>query len=167
MASRRGEWIGVALWAIALGIPAVLDTTWVSVAAIFAIYAITALSEDIILGRGGMFDMGHAAYLGIGAYITAILNVTFGWPIFATMPVAVVLSAAVGALLAGPLIDRFGFAHDAPNLGIVGTSVFPTSGGHNPTLTLQALALRTARRLVDSWGAIALPATPSRNQYEV
>jgi gluconate 2-dehydrogenase alpha chain len=61
---------------------------------------------------------------------------------------------------ASSVVDRFGFAHDAPNLGVVGTSVFPTSGGHNPTLTLQALALRTAERLIDSWSAIALPATP-------
>ena len=50
------------------------------------------------------------------------------------------------------VVDRFGFAHSAPNLGVLGTSVYPTSGGHNPTLTLQALALRTAQRLVDDWG---------------
>jgi branched-chain amino acid transport system permease protein len=103
-AARRTEAIGAILWLLGLGIPAVVDTTWVSVAAIFAIYAITALSEDVILGRGGMFDMGHAVYLGLGAYVTAILNVTFNWPIFATMPVAILLSAAIGVLLAGPLI---------------------------------------------------------------
>jgi len=101
---RRSEAIGLTLWVIGFGVPAVLNTTWVSVAAIFAIYAITALSEDVILGRGGMFDMGHAVYLGIGAYVTAILNIEFGWPIFATMPPAILLSAAIGALLAGPLI---------------------------------------------------------------
>ena len=98
------NWVGAALWVLGLGIPAVVDTTWVSVAAVFAIYAITALSEDIILGRAGMFDMGHAVYLGLGAYVTAILNVAFNWPIFATMPVAIMLAAAVGALLAAPLI---------------------------------------------------------------
>ena len=101
---RSGEAIGFALWVIGLAIPAMLDSAWVSVAAIFAIYAITALSEDVILGRGGMFDMGHAVYLGIGAYTTGILNTEFGWPIFATMPAAILLAAAVGALLAGPLI---------------------------------------------------------------
>ena len=45
---------------------------------------------------------------------------------------------------ASSVVDRFGFAHEVPNLGILGTSVFPTTGGHNPTLTLQALAWRTA-----------------------
>jgi gluconate 2-dehydrogenase alpha chain len=52
------------------------------------------------------------------------------------------------------VVDRYGFSHEAPNLGVIGASTFPTTGGHNPTLTVQALAWRTARRLVDDWGAI-------------
>lgn len=101
---RAAEAIGLALWIIGLAVPGFLNSTWISVAAIFAIYAITALSEDVILGRGGMFDMGHAVYLGLGAYATGILNTEFGWPIFATMPAAILLAAALGALLAAPLI---------------------------------------------------------------
>ena len=58
-------------------------------------------------------------------------------------------------------VDRFGFAHDAPNLGVLGTSVYPSSGGHNPTLTLQALAWRTAQHLVERWDDIAQSHTPS------
>jgi branched-chain amino acid transport system permease protein len=95
---------GPALWALGLGLPLVLDSGWVSIAAIFAIYAITALSEDVILGRGGMFDMGHAVYFGVGAYATGILNTAYGWPIFATLPAAILLAAGLGALLAAPLI---------------------------------------------------------------
>jgi gluconate 2-dehydrogenase alpha chain len=55
----------------------------------------------------------------------------------------------------GSVVDSFGFSHEVPNLGVLGTSVFPTAGGHNPTLTLQALAWRTAQRLADAWGALA------------
>ena len=50
------------------------------------------------------------------------------------------------------VVDRFGFSHEVLNLGILGTSTFPTSGGHNPTLTLQALAWRTAARLLERCG---------------
>jgi gluconate 2-dehydrogenase alpha chain len=46
------------------------------------------------------------------------------------------------------VVDRFGFSHEVPNLGILGTSTFVTTGGHNPTLTLQAVAWRTAERLL-------------------
>jgi gluconate 2-dehydrogenase alpha chain len=53
------------------------------------------------------------------------------------------------------VVDRFGFSHEAPNLGVLGASVMGTSGAHNPTLTAQALAWRTAEHLVKNWKAIA------------
>ena len=49
------------------------------------------------------------------------------------------------------VVNRWGFAHEAPNLGILGASVMGTSGAHNPTLTVQALAWRTAEYLVKNW----------------
>src|SRR5690606_32348255 len=42
------------------------------------------------------------------------------------------------------VVDRYGFAHEVPNLGVLGASVMGTSGARNPTLTVQALAWRTA-----------------------
>jgi gluconate 2-dehydrogenase alpha chain len=53
------------------------------------------------------------------------------------------------------VVDAWGFSHEAPNLGILGASVMGTSGARNPTLTVQALAWRTADRLVKSWKSIA------------
>jgi len=53
------------------------------------------------------------------------------------------------------VVDRWGFSHEAPNLGILGASVMGTSGARNPTLTAQALAWRTAERLVKNWKSIA------------
>jgi gluconate 2-dehydrogenase alpha chain len=49
------------------------------------------------------------------------------------------------------VVDKWGFAHEAPNLGIVGGSVMGTTGARNPTLTLQALAWRTGQHLADTW----------------
>jgi gluconate 2-dehydrogenase alpha chain len=45
------------------------------------------------------------------------------------------------------VVDSWGFSHEAPNLGVLGSSVMGTSGAHNPTLTAQALAWRTAEHL--------------------
>jgi gluconate 2-dehydrogenase alpha chain len=50
--------------------------------------------------------------------------------------------------------DKWGFSHEAPNLGLLGGSVMGTNGARNPTLTLQALAWRTADHLVKNWKAI-------------
>lgn len=97
-----------ALWAIGLLVPVLLSPGWVTVGGIFAIYAIVALSQDIVLGRAGMYDMGHAVYFGIGAYVTAILSPAFNWPILWTIPVAILVAAAVGALLAAPIVKLRG-----------------------------------------------------------
>lgn len=96
--------IGVALWLAGLAIPFLPDQTWVFIASLFAVYAVVALSQDIVLGRAGMFDMGHAVYFGVGAYVTAILNLQFNWPIFVTWPLAVLAATLIGALLAAPIV---------------------------------------------------------------
>jgi branched-chain amino acid transport system permease protein len=65
------------------------------------IFAIAALSLNLILGYGGMVSFGHAAYLGIGAYAVGILAhhgvhdgfVQFGLAIGASAAVALVIGA--------------------------------------------------------------------------
>ena len=49
------------------------------------------------------------------------------------------------------VVDRWGFSHEVPNLGVLGASVMGTSGARNPTLTAQALAWRTAEHLAKNW----------------
>jgi len=51
--------------------------------------------------------------------------------------------------------DKWGFSHEAPNLGILGGSIMGTHGSRNPTETMQALAWRTAEHLVKNWKSIA------------
>jgi gluconate 2-dehydrogenase alpha chain len=62
----------------------------------------------------------------------------------------------MGANPEANVVDRWGFSHEAPNLGVLGGSVMGTSGARNPTLTVQALAWRTAERLVKNWKSIAV-----------
>ncbi|MFA5665101.1 branched-chain amino acid ABC transporter permease [Castellaniella sp.] len=61
-----------------------------------------------LLGRAGMYDMGHAVYFGIGAYATAMLSLIWGWPVLWTIPVAIAVAAAVGAILAAPIVKLRG-----------------------------------------------------------
>jgi branched-chain amino acid transport system permease protein len=65
------------------------------------IFAIAALSLNLILGYGGMVSFGHAAYLGIGAYAVGILAhhgvhdgfLQFGLAIAASAGIALVIGA--------------------------------------------------------------------------
>lgn len=47
---------------------------WVDLSTRIVIYAIAAMSLDIILGYGGMVSLGHAMFLGVGAYSVGILT---------------------------------------------------------------------------------------------
>jgi choline dehydrogenase-like flavoprotein len=46
-------------------------------------------------------------------------------------------------------------SHEVPNLAVLGGSAMGTSGAHNPTHTIQALAWRTADHIVKEWKSVA------------
>jgi gluconate 2-dehydrogenase alpha chain len=49
------------------------------------------------------------------------------------------------------VVNRYGQTWDIPNLFVLGSSTFPTMGGFNPTLTIQALAFMTADAIVNRY----------------
>jgi branched-chain amino acid transport system permease protein len=72
---------------------------WVTLFGRIMIWAIAALSLNLILGYGGMVSFGHAAYLGVGIYTVGIFGhhgIDSG---FVVWPVAVVAAAAVAAVV--------------------------------------------------------------------
>jgi choline dehydrogenase-like flavoprotein len=50
------------------------------------------------------------------------------------------------------VVNSYGETHDVPNLYVADSSIFVTSGGVNPTSTLQAVALRIADAVGNSLG---------------
>jgi choline dehydrogenase-like flavoprotein len=58
-------------------------------------------------------------------------------------------TARMGEDPATSVVDRYGRAHDVPNLYVIDGSVFPTSTGVNVGATISALAKRTAVHLVE------------------
>ena len=62
------------------------------------IYAILAMSLDIILGYTGLASLGHAAYFGLGAYSVGILATRHGAGFWITLPLGVLLAVMVAAI---------------------------------------------------------------------
>jgi branched-chain amino acid transport system permease protein len=62
------------------------------------IYAIVAMSLDLVLGYTGLSSLGHAAYLGLGAYSVGILATQYRASFWTTLAVGVVLAAVVAAI---------------------------------------------------------------------
>ena len=56
-------------------LPRILPSYYVGLLTLMLIYAIFAMSLDILLGYTGMFSLGHSAFWGSAAYVVAILNV--------------------------------------------------------------------------------------------
>jgi choline dehydrogenase-like flavoprotein len=59
-------------------------------------------------------------------------------------------TAVMGNDPATSVVDRYGRAHDVPNLYVIDGSLFPTATGVNPTATICALAKRTAAYIVEN-----------------
>jgi branched-chain amino acid transport system permease protein len=97
--------VGVALMAAA---PLALDAYWLDVLNSVGLYALLALSLNLILGDAGLFNMGHAAFYAVGAYTTAILNTRYGLPILWTLPLAGLAAALFAAAVARPVIHLRG-----------------------------------------------------------
>jgi len=62
------------------------------------IYAILAMSLDIILGYTGLASLGHAAYFGLGAYSVGILATRYGAGFWVVLPLGILLAVAVAAI---------------------------------------------------------------------
>lgn len=67
----------------------------------FLIYAIFALSLNLLTGYTGLFSMGHAAFFGVGAYSAAILMVKFGIGSFWVLMTAGIINATLFAAVFG------------------------------------------------------------------
>lgn len=91
----------------------------ITICTVFAIWAILAVSLNLVVGFAGLLSVGHIGFFGIGAYAMAILTSdasyeqlrteaipTFAWPFFAALPVSVALTGLV-AIAVGVVFNRF------------------------------------------------------------
>jgi branched-chain amino acid transport system permease protein len=74
---------------------------WLGVSIITAIFMIAILGVSILTGFTGLFSLGHAGFMAIGAYVSGIVTKTFNLPIGVGL-----LCAMAGSLLIGLLIGR-------------------------------------------------------------
>ena len=88
--------------------PLFLNTYQVDVLNSIGLYALLALSLNLILGEAGLFDMGHAAFYAMGAYTAAILNTHYQIPILWTLPLSGLAAGAFALLVARPVIHLRG-----------------------------------------------------------
>lgn len=107
-----------------LAVPALLPTLRLHLAWEAATWAVAVLGLNIAVGYAGQISLGHAAFLGVGAYTCVILSADHGWPLLATVPAAGVVSFVVGFVIGVPAL-RFRGLYLALLTLAVGTAFGP------------------------------------------
>ena len=96
-----GGWLVPAGAALAVALlPLVVSPYAQDVVVRIAIYAIFALSLELLVGGAGLVSLGHAAFLGIGAYVTVLASGDAGASLWWLLPAAVAAAAAYAAFVA-------------------------------------------------------------------
>ena len=73
---------------------------WIGLLVLVAIYMIAAMSFNLLLGHAGIFSIALAAFVGVGAYSTAII--TIRWPVafIPAMLIGVLIASVIGWIFA-------------------------------------------------------------------
>lgn len=81
-----------------------IDSYLIHIAITIGVYIILSLSLNVIVGYAGQFALGHAAFYGIGAYVSALLMVNFKVSFWGALPMAAITTGIFGLLLGSPVI---------------------------------------------------------------
>ena len=88
---------------VALGTPLFAPSPYVlHVAIMTGIYVLLVLSLNLVLGYCGLLSLATPAFLGMGAYASALLSMKLGWDSSLTFPCAMAAGVVTGLLLGAP-----------------------------------------------------------------
>lgn len=112
-----------------------------------AISAVAVIGLNFAFGYAGLISLGHAAFVGMGAYGLAILTTTCGWSPWLAAPAAVAATAVLAALIGFPLLRLRGHYLALATLGlnvsfyIVTSNWISLTGGTNGIARIPELAI--------------------------
>jgi branched-chain amino acid transport system permease protein len=128
----------VAIIICSLMFPFFANNIWLSIITSFLIYSSLALSQDLILGKAGIYAMGHAMFFGIGAYTFAILINTYNINLFIAFIASGIITYILGLIIINPIKHLRGDYFLVVSLGlniifinIINNDPFNLTGGPN------------------------------------
>lgn len=102
---------------------------------ISALNILVVIGLNLLMGFAGQISLGHAAFFGLGAYLSGILTTTYGFPIWPTLFLAMALTAAVAFAIGIPTLKLEGHYLVMATLGfnvivyIILLQLEPVTGG--------------------------------------
>src|SRR5450759_1077776 len=134
----KEKWFYVIILLVAIVVPFFVPNRYFfQIIIMSCLFAIGALSLNLILGYTGQASLAHGAFFGLGAYGVAILTYTLGWSFWIALPLSAVLAAVIGLIVGIPALRTRGayFAIATMGLGesiwLVAGNWVELTGGHN------------------------------------
>ena len=109
--------------AIVLWLPFGASTTDVGRFSDSMAFAVAVMGLNIVTGLSGQVSLGHSAFMGTGAFTTAVLVADHNWSFFATVPMAALICFVVGVVVGIPALRLKGLYLALATLGL--SIIFP------------------------------------------
>jgi branched-chain amino acid transport system permease protein len=132
-----------AIWALSVALSAFRDYQMADV----AVYVVAIGGLTVLIGQSGQISLGNGAFMAIGAYTTALLQLHLNWPLWALFPASAAFAALAGvavgaaaARLRGPYLAgaTLLLAVALPSLATQFPGVFGGDQGLSVTVTAPA-----------------------------
>lgn len=91
-------WPAYGFFALLAALGLVLDPFWQSLLTLIFFYAFMGMTWNLMM-TAGLLSLGHALFLGLGAYSTAVLSQTYGWSPWLAIAAGAILSSVVGVVI--------------------------------------------------------------------
>ncbi len=115
------------------------------------ISAVAVLGLCFAFGYAGLLHLGQAAFVGIGAYVSAIFAIRLGLGYWLAMPAAVVVTAIIAIIIGVPLLRLRGHYLALATVGlnvtveIIAKNWLEVTGGDNGLSGIPGVAIGTFR----------------------
>jgi branched-chain amino acid transport system permease protein len=101
--------VTIGLLLVAFGLPLIVrSATYLHILVLLYLYAYLTTSWNLVGGFAGVLPLGHAAFVGIGAYTSTVLSLQYGISPWLGMIVGGILATIVGVLIGLPTLKMRG-----------------------------------------------------------
>jgi branched-chain amino acid transport system permease protein len=89
----------IAILFVLVFLPSILPRFYTYIIALIFVTALLAMSLNLVVGHGGMFQFHHAVFYGVGAYTVALMLTKTSLPVWLAFIIAPIMAAAFGFLI--------------------------------------------------------------------
>jgi ABC-type branched-subunit amino acid transport system permease subunit len=119
LAIPRRDAVGLVVVAVIVAAaPAIVSAYYLSILVTIGLWGIAATGLGLLVGQARQISLGHAAFVGLGAYTSALLAVRLEVSPWLTLPIAIALTMGVAVLVGMPVLRLEGHYLAMATLGL-------------------------------------------------